>query len=106
EPRGIDHAKFEAREIGLALAAVARDAGAVVDERDALPDEAVEERGFADIGPAHKGDDGKHQMPVQENGERNYWRVSAHGSSGALFRAARGVRVFCAALALGCSASG
>ena len=51
---------------------------------------------------------GSIRMPVQENGgKRNYWRVSAHGSSGAALRAARGAaRVFCAFLAFGCSAAG
>ena len=40
----------------LALAAVARDAGLVIDQRKLLPDQAVEQRRFADIGPADDGD--------------------------------------------------
>ena len=55
ETRGIDDAKIEAEQMAVALAAVARHPGLVVDERKALADQPVEQRGFADIGPADNG---------------------------------------------------
>ncbi len=52
----VDDAEFEMAEPAVALAAVAGDAGAVVDQRQALADEAVEERRLADIRTADNGD--------------------------------------------------
>ena len=43
----------------LALAPVARNAGPIVDERELLPDEPVEQRRFTDIGAADDRDDGE-----------------------------------------------
>ena len=42
--------------LGLGGDAVARDAGLVVDNRDAFSDDAIEQRGFADIWPSDDGD--------------------------------------------------
>ena len=39
-----------------ALAAVAGDAGKVVDQRQALADQAIEQRRFADVRPSDNGD--------------------------------------------------
>ena len=41
---------------GLGADAVARDAGLVMDDGDAPSDDAIEQRGLADIGPADNGD--------------------------------------------------
>ena len=43
--------------LGLDADAVARDAGLVVDNRNAFFDDAVEQRGLADIWPADDGDE-------------------------------------------------
>ena len=43
--------------LGLGGDAVARDAGLVMHDRNPLADDAVEQRGFADIGPADDGDE-------------------------------------------------
>ena len=47
--------EFEIAETPLALAAVAGDAGLVIDQRELLPDQPVEQRRFSDIGPADDG---------------------------------------------------
>ena len=56
EAGGVHDAEFEPEQLPLALAAVARHAGAIVDQRDALADQAIEQGGFADIGSADDGD--------------------------------------------------
>ena len=56
---GVDDAEIEPDEVRVALAAVAGDAGGVVDERELLADEAVEERRLADVGTADDRDGGK-----------------------------------------------
>jgi len=61
QSRGIDNAKREVAEPGVALASVARDAGAVVDERQFFPDEPVEQRRFADVRTPDDGDGGRHR---------------------------------------------
>ena len=55
EAGGVDDREVEIAEPGLALAAVAGDAGQVIDKRELLPDQAVEQRRLADIGPADNG---------------------------------------------------
>ena len=55
EAGGIDDGEVEIAEPGLALAAVAGDARQVIDQRELLPDQAVEQRRFADIGSADNG---------------------------------------------------
>ena len=59
EARGVDHPELEPEQLRLAFAAVARDARPVVDQRQALADEPVEQGRFADVGPADDGDGGK-----------------------------------------------
>ena len=76
EARGVDHPELESEQVRLALAPVAGDAGAVVDQRQALADEPVEQRRFADVGPADDGDGGKGHdarsspLPWGEGGSR------------------------------------
>ena len=50
---GIDYIKFSAAPLALGVEPVARDAGRVLDYREALSDKAVEEHGLADVRPAH-----------------------------------------------------
>ena len=47
--------KRQIAEPSLAFPAIARDARLVIDQRAARPDEPIEERRFADIGPADNG---------------------------------------------------
>ena len=62
EPCGVDDAEFQVAEPSLALAAVSGDARLVVDERELLADEAVEQGRLADIGPPDDGDERRHVM--------------------------------------------
>ena len=55
EAGGVDHGEFEIAEARIALAAVAGDAGLVIDQRELLPDQPVEQRRLSDIGPADDG---------------------------------------------------
>ncbi len=55
EPGGIDDSEFEIAEPPLAFAAIAGDTRLVIDQRKLLPNQAVEQRRFADIGPADNG---------------------------------------------------
>ena len=57
---GVEHAEFQIAEPPLALAAVAGDAGLVVDQRELPADQPVEQRRFADIGPADNSDGDAH----------------------------------------------
>ena len=61
EPCGIDHGEFEIAETPVSLAAVAGDTGFVVDERELLSDQPVEQRRFSDIGPADNGKCERHK---------------------------------------------
>ena len=56
EARGVDHGELKIAEPRAALAPVAGDAGAVVDQCEAFADEAVEQRRLADIRPSDNGD--------------------------------------------------
>ncbi len=67
ETGGIDDAKPQIGKRRLALAAVARDAGHVIHQRDALPDQAVEQCRFADIGPADDRDRETHVLPFRRS---------------------------------------
>src|SRR5262249_48972885 len=60
EPRRIDDGEGEIAETRLALAAVARHTGLVVDQRELLPYQPVEQGRLADIGPADDGDRERH----------------------------------------------
>jgi len=59
---GIDRGEIEIAEPSLALAAVAGDARAVVDQRDAPADQPVEQSRLADIGPADNGNGEAHEI--------------------------------------------
>ena len=52
--------KAQVRDPAVALATVAGHAGAVVDERELLADEAVEQGRLAHVGAADDGDDERH----------------------------------------------
>ncbi len=55
EARGIQHAEAEIAQARLALAPVAGDAGLIVDQRQAPPDETVEECRLPHVGTADDG---------------------------------------------------
>jgi hypothetical protein len=55
EPAGIDDAQHGPEVIALAVAAIARQARRVVDQRGPPADEPVEQRRLADVGPADDG---------------------------------------------------
>ena len=57
---GIDDREFHARQLHIAESAVARDAWLVVDQRQFLADQPVEQRGFAHIGATDDDDARKH----------------------------------------------
>ena len=61
ETGGIDDGEFEIAETSLALAAVAGDAGFVIDQRELLPDQPVEQGRFSDVGPADDGNRERHK---------------------------------------------
>ena len=54
---GIDDAKCVAAPVGFAVQAVAGDAGFVADDGAPRSDQAIEQRGLADVGPADDGDE-------------------------------------------------
>ena len=55
EPGGVHDPELEPEQVPLALAAVAGDPGAIVDQRHALADEAIEQGRFSDVGSADDG---------------------------------------------------
>src|SRR3546814_14385040 len=55
ETRGIDDGEFQAEQLAVALAAVARHPRLVVDEREPLADEPVEQRRLAHLGQPDNG---------------------------------------------------
>jgi hypothetical protein len=65
EAGSVDDDEFEIAEPRLALAAIAGHAWQVIDERELLSDQAVEQRRLADIGPADDGDCEGHQSFVR-----------------------------------------
>ena len=65
EARGVDDGEGEIAEPRRALAAVARDAGLVVDQRQPPADQPVEQRRLADIRPADDGDGEAHGPTVR-----------------------------------------
>ena len=72
---GVDHGELQADQFRFAEAPVAGYAGLVIDQRQLLADEPVEQRRLADIGPADDDDLGKHgrgQVAVRRRlGKRN-----------------------------------
>ena len=59
EAAGVDHREVAAAPVGGAVDAVAGRAGQILDDRDPLTDETVEQRGLADVRAADDGDDGE-----------------------------------------------
>src|SRR3546814_4115939 len=57
--RGIDDAEIEPDQMRVPLAPIARHPRLIVDQRELLADEPVEQRRLADIGPADDRDSGK-----------------------------------------------
>ena len=53
---GVDEGKFPSVPVGLAVDTVARNAGGVLHDGDSLPDQLVEQGGFAHVGAADDGD--------------------------------------------------
>ena len=66
---GIDHAEAEIEQLGIAFAPVTRDAGSVVDQRETLAHQPVEQSGLADIGTADDGDGGQQDRDPISEGE-------------------------------------
>jgi hypothetical protein len=62
EPGGVDHREIEIAEMRLADPAVAGDAGLIVDDRQLLADQAVEQGGLAHIGASDDGDGEGHDL--------------------------------------------
>ena len=62
---GIDQREFEIAEPALAFAAVAGDSWLVIDKRELLPNQPVEQGRLADIGPADDGDRKGHKKSVR-----------------------------------------
>ena len=60
QPRGVHHGKAQIAQPRLALAQVAGDTRLVIDQRQALADQPVEQGRFADIGPADDGEGESH----------------------------------------------
>ncbi len=81
EPRRVDEGHLVAGQLRLALAAVARQARHVRDQRGALGGELVEERRLADVGPADDGDGWGHVGSCDQGrrapGTRPGWRGHA-----------------------------
>ena len=65
EASSIDDGEFEIAKTRLTFAAVARDTGFVIDERELLPDQPIEQRRFSDIGPADNGNRERHRRSVR-----------------------------------------
>src|SRR6202008_547217 len=70
EPGRIDQAKFEIGDAAFALAAVAGDAGRVVDQRQWPSGEPVEQRRFADIRPPDDRDRETHLGSLRAEDQR------------------------------------
>ena len=64
EAAGVDQQHAPRDHLGFLVQAVARDAGAVVHDGLAEADEAVEQRGLADVGPAHHHHDRIADQPL------------------------------------------
>ncbi len=60
---GVDDGEFDAKQVRLPFPPIARDAGLVIDQRQLLADEPVEEGGLAHIGPPYNGNCGQHDSP-------------------------------------------
>src|SRR5690606_24613053 len=76
---GVDCLEFEPQQAGVTQAPVARHAGPVVDQRQLLADQSVEQRRLADIWPADDDHLGK--------GACHAAQVAAKGAIGKLYGA-------------------
>src|SRR5581483_11204128 len=56
---GVDDAEVASAPLGFAVEAVAGDAGLIADDGAAASNDAVEERGLADVGASDDGDGGE-----------------------------------------------
>lgn len=56
---GVDDAEVASAPVGLAIEAIASDAGLVANDGAARPDQPVEQRGFSDVRAADDGDKGR-----------------------------------------------
>ena len=70
EAAGVDDDELVAADLGVAVVAVARQAGEVGDDRVARPGQAVEERRLADVRPADEGDHGFHRSVARAERRR------------------------------------
>ena len=52
---------------GFGANAIARHSRLIVDDRDAASDDAIEQRGFADVRPSHYGDNSWHRRNMVQN---------------------------------------
>ncbi len=59
EAGGVDQPEIEAKQPRLGLAPVAGHPGLIVDQREALPDQPIEQGRFPDVGPADDRDGGE-----------------------------------------------
>ena len=64
ESGGVDHGELYVAEPALAFAAIARDAGPVVDQSQTPADQPVEQGRLADVGPADNGNREAHQLSL------------------------------------------
>ena len=69
QTRRVDDREREIGNPGVALAAIARDAGLIVDQRELASDEPVEQRRLADVRPADDRDLGAHGVSAGRAGE-------------------------------------
>jgi hypothetical protein len=58
EAAGVDQRELTPTPLRGRVDAIARRAGKILDDRDALADDAVEERRLPNVGPADNGNDG------------------------------------------------
>jgi hypothetical protein len=65
ESCGVDDGELEVAEPSLALTAITGDTGLVIDQRQLLSNQAVEQGRLADIGPADDGDGERHRRSVR-----------------------------------------
>jgi hypothetical protein len=92
EATGVDDGGLPPFEGDLPVQSVAGDAGHVAHQRAPLAHEPVEQRGLADVGPAHDRDDRSHHRPLRPGAAGlDAHRVSLHAGPGAA-RAARARR--------------
>ncbi len=75
-PCRVNHRKAQIAQPCRALAQVTGDAGPVIDQRQALADKTVEQRGLAHIGPPDDGKGERHLWPEHCKMTSEYWRIA------------------------------